>query len=136
MLFGIAIIFCSLFYSIMVSIVYFKKSKINNTENKIYSFLMKINVIGLLLELACCYLVINRDVSSLFSLVNVIVNKLFIIYLLTWEVTFTSYIFFISFKSRESFKEKIEKEKENIVIYFSFLFNYVDYCFKITTLLF
>lgn len=114
MLFGIAIICCSLFYSVMVATVYLSKNKIDNIENKIYSFLMKINIIGLILELACCFLVMCRDTSSLLSTLNVLVNKIFIIYLLTWEVTFTSYIFFISFNSRESFKAKISQNKNKI----------------------
>ena len=66
MLIGIAVIITCLFYGIMVYITYSTKRKLNNVENKIYKFLLKISIIGLLLELGCCFLVSHKDVSTLF----------------------------------------------------------------------
>ena len=117
MLIGITTICCSLLYSIMISIVYFSKKKIKNTENSIYSFMMIINVIGLLLELGCCYFLYNMDVSPLYTIINTFINKLFVIYLLTWEFTFTVYIFFVSFQSKPTFYELIQKNKRKIWLF-------------------
>lgn len=117
MLIGITTICCSLLYSIMISIVYFSKKKIKNTENSIYSFMMIINVIGLLLELGCCYFLYNMDVSPLYTIINTFINKLFVIYLLTWEFTFTVYIFFVSFQSKPIFYERIQKNKRKIWLF-------------------
>ncbi len=117
MLIGITTICCSLLYSIMISIVYFSKKKIKNTENSIYSFMMIINVIGLLLELGCCYFLYNMDVSPLYTIINTFINKLFVIYLLTWEFTFTVYIFFVSFQSKHTFYERIQKNKRKIWLF-------------------
>ncbi len=114
MIVGITVISCSILYSIMVAIVYFSKKKLNNTENKIYSFLMKINIFGLFIELLCCYFLFNKDISPAFNFLNKLFNKTFIIYLLTWEVTFTTYVFFISFNTKEKHKKILINNKKKI----------------------
>ena len=106
MLIGIAVIITCLFYGIMVYITYSTKRKLNNVENKIYKFLLKISIIGLLLELGCCFLVSHKDVSTL----NVIVNKIFLIYMLTWILIFTLYIVLISFFEDENSIVKYRKK--------------------------
>lgn len=116
MLIGIAVIITSLLYSIMVCITYSSKRKLNNIENKIYSFMLKINIIGLILELGCCFLVSHKDVSSIISILNIVTNKIFLIYMLTWLFIFTLYIVLISFFDGE--KSKIEKRKKIILSFF------------------
>ncbi len=110
MLIGIAVIITCLFYGIMVYITYSTKRKLNNVENKIYKFLLKISIIGLLLELGCCFLVSHKDVSTLFGTLNVIVNKIFLIYMLTWILIFTLYIVLISFFEDENSIVKYRKK--------------------------
>lgn len=112
MLIGIAVIIASLFYGIMVYVTYSAKRKLNNIENKIYKFLLSISLIGLLLELGCCFLVIHKDTSAWFSILNVIVNKIFLIYMLTWVLIFTLYIVLISFFEQE---QQIVKNKGKII---------------------
>ena len=111
---GITVIMCSLLYSSMVAIVYFSKKRINNVENKIYGLLVKINIFGLLLELLCCYFVYNATQSVLFGMLNVLVNKLFLVYLLVWEFIFTGYVFFISFNDRKELMAKLTKNKSKL----------------------
>ena len=110
MLIGIAVIITCLFYGIMVYITYSTKRKLNNVENKIYKFLLRISIIGLLLELGCCFLVSHKDVSTLFGTLNVIVNKIFLIYMLTWILIFTLYIVLISFFEDENSIVKYRKK--------------------------
>lgn len=119
---SISVICCSLLYSVMVAIVYFSKGKINSTENKIYSFMMKINVFGLLLELGSAYFILKKDVSSFYTMINGIINRLFLIYLLVWIFTFTFYIFYISFSKKENFREKLTKYKGKISFFIGILF--------------
>lgn len=119
---SISVICCSLLYSIMVAIVYFSKRKINTVENKIYSFLMKINVFGLLLELGSAFFIAFQDVSPFYATMMVLVNKAFLIYLLVWVFTFTFYIFYISFSRRENFKEKMMRNKGWIYLFISISF--------------
>ena len=111
---GVTFIICSLLYMAMVSIIYFSKKRVNNMENKMYSILLKINIIGLIIELCCCYFVYNADVSIFHEIINVFVNKLYLIYLLIWEFIFTSYVFFISFNDQKDFNKKLEKNKNKI----------------------
>jgi len=119
---GITVICCSILYIILVATVYFSKKKIKNLENKIYSSLLILNVVGLFLELGCCYFLYNKDISSLYTFLNILINKTFVVYLLTWEFIFTAYIFFISFNQKESFKEKVEKNKNSILTLISIIY--------------
>lgn len=98
-------IICALIFVFLVTIVFFSKKRINLPENKIYSFLLIISNIGLLIELGCCYFVYYKDVSLLHNTINVFINKLFLIYMLTWLITFAFYIYFISFKQKKNSKE-------------------------------
>ncbi len=95
----ITFIVCSLLYSIMLAFVYYNKQRINSTENKIYSVLVRMNVFGLILELLCTYFVLMNGTSSFNTLMCEICNRAFIIYLLLWEIVFALYIFFVSFGS-------------------------------------
>ena len=114
MIIGISVISCSLIYSIMLLILYFSKARVKNMENKIYSILVVINVIGLILELLCCYFTYANGQSPLDTFMCVLCNKLFVVYMLTWVTIFTFYIFYISFCNRERIKKDVEKTQSKI----------------------
>ncbi len=109
MLIGISTICCSLLYSIMVYIIYTSKKRLNNVENKIYNILLAISILGLILELGCNFFLYNMNKSEIFTFMNNVVNKLFLIYMLTWELLFALYTFLISF-----FENNAVKKKENL----------------------
>ena len=119
MIIGISVICCSLLYTIMVSIVYFSKKKVNTIENKIYSILISISIVGLLLELGCCYFLYYKDISPMYGFLNIFINKIFVTYLLIWELLFTIYIFVISFFNKNIYVEKITKNKGKIISFIS-----------------
>lgn len=100
----IAVIICTLIFTCLVSTIFFSKKRINLPENKIYSFLLIISNIGLIIELLCCFFVYNKDLSYLFSISNIIINKTFVIYMLTWLFTFSFYIYFISYNKSKTLK--------------------------------
>ena len=104
---GVTVITCSILYSILLSIVYFSKPRIENNENKIYSILIRITLIGLFLELFCCFLIPLKDTNMIFNIINMIFNRAFIIYLVTWEYIFTIYMFLISFNKNDDFYKKL-----------------------------
>ncbi len=114
MLIAIAVILCSILYSTMVYVVYASKKKIFNMENKIYSFLLKVTILGLFLELACCFSVYYKDASSICNILNTIVNKAFLIYMLVWALTYTIYIFLVSFFNEENIKQKLNPYKKKL----------------------
>ena len=107
MIIGVTLIINTLLYSIILVIVYYKKPRINSFENKIYSILVRMNVFGLILELLCTYFVYAKDLSSLNTLLCIIFNRTFILYLLSWEMLFTLYIFFVSFNDNATLKKRI-----------------------------
>ena len=115
MVIGITVICCMLLFCLLVGTVYFSKSKLKNTENKLYSRLVIITMIGLVLELLCFFFVAHKDVSSTYNILNEIINRAFLVYLLLWEFLFTEYMFFISFESSSKFKERLKKSKKNII---------------------
>ena len=115
MVIGITVICCMLLFCLLVGTVYFSKSKLKNTENKLYSRLVIITMIGLVLELLCFFFVSHKDVSSTYRILNEIINRAFLVYLLLWEFLFTEYMFFISFESREKFKERLKKTRKSII---------------------
>ena len=115
MVIGITVICCMLLFCLLVGTVYFSKSKLKNTENKLYSRLVIITMIGLVLELLCFFFVAHKDVSSTYNILNEIINRAFLVYLLLWEFLFTEYMFFISFESSSKFKERLKKSKKSII---------------------
>ena len=58
---GMSFIICSLIYLLLLCTVYFTKKRIKTTETEIYAQLLVLNVIGLVLELACCYTVQHME---------------------------------------------------------------------------
>ncbi len=122
MIIGITVNCCMLLFCLIVGIVYFSKGKIKNIENKLYSRLFVITIVGLLVELSCFFFVAHMNISSTYHLINEIINRIFLIYLLLWEFLFTEYIFFISFESRTMFKDKLKKSKKNIIAFLSLIY--------------
>ena len=81
---------CSLFYSLLLNGVYFSKKRLKTIENKIFERIMVTNLIGVLLALGSYYTILNENK---FPILNIVVSKGYIIYLLTWLTLFTLYIF-------------------------------------------
>ncbi len=90
-------IICSMFYSALLIIVFFSKRRLNTLENKVYSTLAIINFISLILELFCYLVTLNHEK---FPILTPIINKTYLVLLLTWLSLFAYYTFLISFKKR------------------------------------
>jgi len=116
----ITVIACTLLFTTLVSIVYFTKKRVDLPENKIYTFLLIISSIGLLLELGCCYFVYNRELSIIHKVFNLLINKIFLVYMLTWLLSFSYYIYYISTKQKNT-KELIIPKTLKIIYILSFI---------------
>lgn len=92
----------SLIYIMLLTIVFFAKKRLNKKENKIYSLLIIINLVGVLIELVLAFV---ATVFGDFLILNEIFAKLYLIYLLTWLMVFIAYIFVISFSNNEKLKK-------------------------------
>ena len=98
---GIQII--SLVYLIVIMIIYFCKKRIDNVENKIFSALLIINLIGVIVD-------ISSTSMALYDFDNLLLNpisKLYLVYLGYWLLAFTLYIIIISFSKKEEMKKKL-----------------------------
>ena len=107
---------CSLFYSLLLNGVYFSKKRLKTIENKIFERIMVTNLIGVLLALGSYYTILNENK---FPILNIVVSKGYIIYLLTWLTLFTLYIFSITSKNIEKELSKIKKIFMVLYIIFS-----------------
>lgn len=96
----------SLFYSLLINIVYFSSSRLRSIENKIFEKIMLTNFIGVLLAIGSYFTIKNIDK---FELLNTFVSKGYIVYLLTWLTLFSIYIFVISIKDGKDKKSEVNK---------------------------
>ena len=76
-------------------VAYFSKKRLNSYENKVYSWLIISNFFGLVIELFCN---ITAKVNILPGAFNILLTKLYLMYLILWIILFTNYIIIISVK--------------------------------------
>ena len=105
---------CSFFYSLMLSIIYFKRKHIGNLETKIYSYLVITNLLNVIFAILCYFTIINKD--NLLIL-NDFVSKTLLLLFITWELFFTCYIIVITRKTdTKEIKENFKKSKLLIIL--------------------
>ena len=117
MVIGVTVICCSLIYSIMLAILYFTKKRINNVENRIYRLMVCMNIFGLINELFCCYFTFYEKASALNGLICMIVNRIFILYMMSWLFVFTIYMFFVTFNNKLTLEKKKRAKMVCAVLY-------------------
>ena len=96
----------SLFYSLLINIVYFSSKRLRSIENKIFEKIMLTNFVGVLLAIGSYFTIKNID---RFELLNTFVSKGYIVYLLTWLTLFSVYIFVNSIKEGKDKKSEVNK---------------------------
>ena len=109
MIIGVSVISCSLVYLIILAIIFFKKDKVKNFETNTYGSLLVLNIIGLILELCCCFTVSNMDKLGI---INEITNRIYLMYYITFITTFTIYIYYITFNKEYSLKKFLTRENK------------------------
>ncbi|MBP3841691.1 MAG: response regulator [Bacilli bacterium] len=110
---------CSFFYMVMLLIIYFSKKRLITFENKIYIYMMVSNIIGLLLDVFSIYTIINID--KLYVL-NYVVSRLYLIYLVFWGTMFTTYIFSICIRGKTDYGKIESKQKRIFSVFLAFFF--------------
>lgn len=109
----ITLLIVSFIYTMLTSIVYFSKNRINNSENAVYEKLLSITPIGLLLEIGC-------NVTAIYKmndLVSSIISRLYLIFILVWLTTFILYILTITkYKGDKLTEYKNSKIRKSIII--------------------
>lgn len=109
----ITLLIISFLYVMLTNIVYFSKSRINNSENAVYEKLLSITPIGLLLELGCNITAIYK----MNDLVSNIMSRLYLVFILMWLAVFTLYILTITkYKGNKLIEYKKSKIRKSIIV--------------------
>lgn len=88
----------SLFYSVLLVIIYFSKKRFSSLENKFFSAMIITNFVGIVLDIVSTYLaIINFNINTV-----IFFCKLYLIYLLIWISLMTAYILIISIVKKQS----------------------------------
>ena len=99
---------CSVFYSILLTILYFKKQRIITLETKIYSWLVLFNLLTTIIATSCYYTIMYRDYIPV---LNFIISKTLIVLYFVWTTIFTIYVYVISSKKDITLQTIKGKEK-------------------------
>ena len=105
---GVLLTIGSLLYIILLVIVYYSKEKMPTLENKIFKMIMMTSLIGIIIHLFLYMLMIGIGTSNI---ITILISKLYLVYLVTWMILFTLYVFIISSKN----KQTIEKTYKNVM---------------------
>ena len=102
---GIAILCVSFLYSIFLNLLYFSKKHIKTYETKMFSIMMVSNLIGIILEFGCIFSLYFLGTQSF---IVIAINKLFLLYLLTFAILFNIYAAYITLidAREEDFSQK------------------------------
>jgi len=94
-------------YMVLLAIVYFSKDRITNLEIKIYSHMIKLTLVGIILDAASALLVIyNMTDTLLFRIITILI----FMYYIMWSGFFLIYTYIISLKrSNVTDKEFLQK---------------------------
>lgn len=98
-------------YMFLTAFVYFSKKRYKSKENKYFSSLLIIVLIGLLLEILCVYAVAHR---SEMEVTTIIATRALLIYYLVWNSFFTKYLFIICNQTNPKLSDKQKNTKNNI----------------------
>ena len=109
MVIGIASLLVSFLYLTIMAISYYSKRRLDNEENRIYNYIVITTFFGIFLELGCILCV---PAQEKFPVLNFFVNRLYLLYILTWVFLFTKYIFILSFKNEKKISKLIQKHKK------------------------
>ena len=109
-------IICTFVFSIVLSIIYFKKEHISSPETKIYSVLLITNSIGLLIEFICSFIG-YKYTSNVF--LATIFTKMYLVYLMSFILLMTLYIYMICYVvSKRTDESRWVKLKEiSLILY-------------------
>ncbi|MCI6265907.1 MAG: hypothetical protein MR598_03560, partial [Erysipelotrichaceae bacterium] len=94
----------SCIYITLLLVVYFSKKRVDYMENKIYSSIIIVTLIGTIFEIAS-YVIVKLGFSAN-SFLYILSIKFILLYFLTWIMLFTTYVLVISFNDKKWYQEK------------------------------
>ena len=88
----------SLFYSILLMIVFFTKRRLSSIENRVYGALIISNFIGIVIAIACYITVSNYETLVV---LNYVVSRLYLMYLVFFIFVFFYYLITILYQNKK-----------------------------------
>ena len=87
--------FCCFLFLTMLAFFYFSKQRINTSDNKFFSWMLVINIIGIFLDVAGFF---SFEYLGVNNIINLVVAKVYLLYYLTQAFVFMLYVINISNK--------------------------------------
>ena len=79
-------------------VVYFSKKRINNVDNRIFSFMIITNLVGILIDIVGYF---SFNLYGVDFILNKCIAKLYLVYFLLYGFCLFSYIFNVTFRNIE-----------------------------------
>lgn len=108
---------CSLFYIVLLNVTFFSKKRLQSLENKLFSYMIITNLLGIILDIISTYLAI---INANYTLI-IIFCKSYLVYLLIWITLMTAYIYVISVNGFKKKSKERTKNQEKNSRFFKFL---------------
>ena len=80
--------FCCFLFLTMLAFFYFSKQRINTSDNKFFSWMLVINIIGIFLDVAGFF---SFEYLGVNNIINLVVAKVYLLYYLTQAFVFMLY---------------------------------------------
>ena len=95
---GISLSFSSLIFLLIVGIVYFSKERVKNFDNRIFSILLIVTIIGIILDVGgfACFRILEPD-----NVFSILVSKIYLIYYATYTFILMIYVYYLSFNTKK-----------------------------------
>ncbi len=122
----VSFMICTLLYLSTLTITYLLKDRVKSTELKLYNGLILFSFVSVVFEIISFYLISNY---TKYYLLSEIFNKLFMLFVLTWQTIFTKYVLLISFTSKNRITKKLKNNNKIISIVYNII--YVIFIFLI-----
>ena len=89
---------CCFVFLIIIACTYFSKEKINNMDNKVFSILILINLLGIIIDVGGYFSFRNLGSDSL---INIIISKIYLIYFMSYAFCLFVYIYVLNFNTNK-----------------------------------
>ena len=95
---GISLSFSCLIFLLIVGIVYFSKERVKNFDNRIFSILLIVTIIGIILDVVgfACFRILGPD-----NVFSILVSKIYLIYYATYTFILMIYVYYLSFNTKK-----------------------------------
>ena len=114
----------SFFYSLMLTIIYFKRKNVKTIETKIYSSLIITNILNVSLAVMCYFTILYKDMMPF---INDLISKTLLLLFITWELFFTGYVIVITRKNKEKNYKEIYKKSRPLLAVLYILISFIVY---------